>query len=296
MKSMPPPFIDFSLTYFHLHINTIFRITFNDFYTFNTVCPPDTPVSITTLENVLFMDVYNDIAFKIGEKLIVLVEHQSSINPNMALRLLMYIADTYKRIIKRKTLYSKYSVSIPWPEFYVLYNGTDPYPDNSIVKLSDLFEEPQYLGVPENFHPLLELEIKVININEGKNDTIVNRCKVLSDYSAFIAKVRFFLKETGDLKEAIEKAIIYAQNNDILKEFLETRSTEVINMLYTEWNWDDAKEVWCEEAREEGIELGLAEGRIEEKLSIASNLLAKGLTPEFVHEITGLSLEEIAKL
>ena len=248
--------------------------------------PPETPVSITTLENVLFMDVYNDIAFKIGERLIVLIEHQSSINPNMALRLLMYIADTYKRIIKNKTLYSSKSISIPWPEFYVLYNGTKPYPDNSIVKLSDLFERPQEL--PEKSHPLLELEIKVININEGKNEDIVKQCKVLADYSAFIAKVRFFLKETGDLKEAIEKAIIYAQNNDILKEFLETHSTEVINLLYTEWNWDDALAVAREEGHEDGVE--------EEKLTIAQNLLAEGSTPEFIQKITGLSLEEIAQL
>jgi len=37
-------------------------------------------------------------------------------------------------------------------------------------------------------------------------------------------------------------------------------------------------------------------GREEEKLTIARNLLAKGSTPEFVSEITGLSLDEIAKL
>ena len=72
--------------------------------------------------------------------------------------------------------------------------------------------------------------------------------------------------------------IMEYQKHDILKEFLETHSTEVINMLYTEWNWDDAKEVWCEEAREEGI----AQGRNEKALSIARNALAKGLTPEFI--------------
>ncbi|MCL2805570.1 MAG: hypothetical protein FWD26_06495, partial [Treponema sp.] len=43
--------------------------------------PPDTPVSITTLENVLYLDLYNDISFEINGKLVILVEHQSTINP-----------------------------------------------------------------------------------------------------------------------------------------------------------------------------------------------------------------------
>ena len=54
--------------------------------------PPDVPVTINTLEDVLFMDRVNDISFEIGGKLVVLIEHQSTINPNIALRLLMYIA------------------------------------------------------------------------------------------------------------------------------------------------------------------------------------------------------------
>jgi len=67
-------------------------------------------------------------------------------------------------------------------------------------------------------------------------------------------------------------------------------------MLITDWNLKDAKEVWKEEAREEGIEEGIEQGIEQEKLTIARNLLAKGSTPDFVSEITGLSIEEIAKL
>jgi len=62
-------------------------------------------------------------------------------------------------------------------------------------------------------------------------------------------------------------------------------------MLTTEWNWDTAKRVWQDEAREEGREEGEEKG----KLLIAKKLLAKGSTPEFVQEITGLSLEEIER-
>ena len=75
--------------------------------------PPETPVSINTLENVLYMDFNNDISFTIGKKLVVLVEHQSSINPNMALRLLLYFSRVLEKMIKYSTLYSKKPLSIP---------------------------------------------------------------------------------------------------------------------------------------------------------------------------------------
>jgi hypothetical protein len=257
--------------------------------------PPDVPVSINTLENVLYMDLYNDISFEIGGKLVVLIEHQSTINPNMALRLLMYIAEVYERMIKGRSIYSKKPVSIPWPEFYVLYNGASPFPDGDVLRLSDLFEKPQGLGLPEKAYPLLELEVKVININEGRNEAIVKRCKKLSEYSSFIAKVRAYWDELGNLEKAVKEGIKYCHKHGILKEYLEIHASEVLSMLYTEWNLEDALVVAREEGHEDGFEEGREEGLEEGKLAIARNLLAKGSTPEFVSEITGLSLDEISQ-
>jgi len=252
----------------------------------------DVPIFINTLEYALVKDIYNDISFIVGSKLVVLIEHQSTINPNMALRFLMYIAESYKQMVKSKNIYSEKKISIPYPEFYVLYDGIDPYPDKETLRLSDLFENPQELGLPEKAYPLLELEVQVLNINEGRNSEIVNRCKKLSEYSLFIAKVREYKEKYDDLLKAIKEALKYCMEHDILKEYLEKHETEVINMLYTEWNWDTALEV----RYEEGFEDGEDKGREEEKLTIARSALAKGSTAEFVSEITGLSLEEIAKL
>jgi predicted transposase/invertase (TIGR01784 family) len=254
--------------------------------------PPDVPVSINTLEDVLFKDLSNDISFEIDGKLVVLVEHQSTINENMALRFLMYIGRVYEKITKGKNIYARNPVKIPIPEFFVLYNGIDPCPDQEICRLSDSFEKLDSLGLMEKSALSLELVVKVININEGRNEAIAARCKKLAEYSAFVAKVRSFYKELGSLKKAIKKAVNYCQKHDILKEFLELHASEVLNMLYTEWNWDDALAV----SREEGREDGLEEGSFNEKLKIARNLLAKGSTFEFVHEITGLDLETIENL
>ena len=266
--------------------------------------PPDVPVSINTLENVIYMDFYNDISFEIGGKLIVLIEHQSTINPNMAMRLFMYIGRVLEKRIEGRSLYSGKSITVPWPEFYVLYNGKKPYPERQTLRLSDLFEKPQLLGLTENTKPLLELEVQVININEGQNEELVNRCRKLAEYTAFVAKANHYLKKIINREEAIKETVKYCLKYDILKEFLEIHASEVSNMLLEEWNLEDAKKVWWEEAREDGLEVGLAIGRqegrqvghAEAKHTIARNLLTEGSTPEFIHKITGLSLEEIAKL
>ena len=250
--------------------------------------PRDVQVSINTLENILYMDMYNDISFEIGGKLVVLIEHQSSINPNMALRLLFYIARVLEKTVIGRSLYSERSLLIPWPEFYVLYNGAKPYPDEKVIKLSDLFDRPHDLHLSGKLILLLELEVKVININEGRNKAIINRCRKLAEYSSFIARVRSFLEEGLGLEEAMKKAVKFCRKHDILKQFLETNASEVLDMLLAEWNLEDAKKVWYEDGQEDGRE--------EEKLQIARNALDKGSSPEFVHEITGLNMETILGL
>lgn len=275
--------------------DSVFSLLFNDPATLRELycalegvsLPPDVPVTINTLGNVLFMELINDISFEIGGKLVVLIEHQSTINPNMALRLLMYIARVYEKTVKGRSLYSGKRLSIPRPEFFVLYNGIAPYPDEEVLRLSDMFEKPEF-GFPKKDAPALELELRVININEGKNEKIAGRCKKLAEYSAFIAKMRTLEQELGDKGEAMKTAIKYCQEHDILKEFLEQHSAEVSNMLITEWNTEEAKEVWFEEGLEEGLEKG--------KQEIARNALANGLSPELIHTITGLDMEAIKNI
>jgi hypothetical protein len=259
--------------------------------------PPDVPITINTLEDVLFMDMINDIAFMIAGKLIILIEHQSTINPNMALRLLMYIARVYEKIIGDKNIYSSRLIPIPQPEFFVLYNGVPPYPDRETIRLSDAFEKAGVPWLSEKGKAVLELEVTVININQGRNEDIVRKSKTLAGYSAFVAKVREFEKETGDKAEVMKRVVRYCRDHDILKEFLEENGTEVMNMLLTEWNIEDAKKVWFEEGMEEGWEKGMEKG-IEKGMEkgmekVARNALAEGISIEFVNKITGLNEETL---
>jgi len=244
--------------------------------------PPDIPVSINTLEKVLLDDKFNDISFEIGGRLIVLIEHQSTINPNMALRMFQYISKIFEKTIKRITLYSEKLITIPYPEFFVLYNGKKPFPDEAIIKLSDAFEKPETMGLPEKMKPMLELEVKVININHGRNNVLQNRCSQLAEYSEFVAEVES-IKKQENKEEALLTAIKKCQKRGILKEFLEKHAAEVFNMMITEWNLEEAKEVWRDEAREEGIERGIEKGRAEDQKYILS-LIDQGLSAEEIKD------------
>jgi predicted transposase YdaD len=246
--------------------------------------PPDTPIDINTLSGVLYMDQINDLSFTIGNRLVVIMEHQSTINPNMPLRLLMYIAYIYEKIINRKLLYRSKLEKIPTPEFIVLYNGKESYPDRSTLRLSDAFKDAcDLLGVG-NPAPSLELIVQVYNINSGHNAGILKKSRTLGGYSAFVGKVREY-EQTFTLEEAMKEAAKYCMDNDILKTFLETHGSEVFNMLLTEWNTEEAKVVW----REEGFEDGLEKGREE----VARNAFAKGIPLELIHDITGLDEEAL---
>jgi predicted transposase/invertase (TIGR01784 family) len=200
----------------------------------------------------------------------------------------MYIGRVYEKIIADKKIYSSTKIPIPQPEFFVLYNGVKPFPDEKTIKLSELFESTEGLILSKKEFPALELEVKVININEGKNEEMAKRCRTLAQYSAFISKVRDYQKEGLTLNKAMNKAASYCREHDIMKKFLEEHAKEVMSMLTTEWNWDTAKEVWQEEAREEGFEEGI--------LTTARNALEEGLSVETVQKITGLSLETIEQL
>jgi hypothetical protein len=233
----------------------------------------------------------NDLAFLIGHRLVVLIEHQASINPNMAIRLLIYIARVYEKLIAGKNLYGKKKLFISRPEFIVLYNGTDPCPDEAVLTLSEAFEDLAALGLSVDSPPDLELKVKVYNINQGRNEAIVRRSEKLRGYSVLAAKAREYLGEiAGERKsrdlseversEALERAIRWRIAHDILKTFLETHGTEVANMLFDEWNLEDALVVEREEGREE----------------VARNALTRGLPIEIIQEITGLNRDVIQGL
>ncbi|MDR1537361.1 MAG: hypothetical protein LBU32_05080 [Clostridiales bacterium] len=254
--------------------------------------PAGTEIDINTLEGVLYLDQLNDISFTIGDKIVVIIEHQTTINNNMPLRSLIYISRVYEKIIDNKETYRQKLLKIPTPEFIVLYNGVAPYPDEKTLKLSDAFK-----SLPANSGtPLLELIVRVLNVNPGHNPDVLQKCGTLKEYTTFVAKVREFLEAGSKLDSAIAEAIKWCLENGVLHDYLKLHGSEVVNMLLTEFNLEDALSVRYEEGREEGIEEGREEGREEGTKNVAKEMLADGEPFEKIVRYTKLPLEEIHAL
>jgi len=257
--------------------------------------PPDAIVDINTLSDAIYMKRINDLSFTINDRIVVLIEHQSTINENVPVRLLMYIGRVYEKITEEKKLYQKKLVKIPTPEFIVLYNGKDEYPDHQELRLSHAFKDLFGFGLSKGIELPLELIVHVYNINHGRNPEILKRSETLNAYSIFIEKIKEF-NEKLELDEAVRSAIKYCIEHNILKDFLERHGSEVVNMLFYDISVEELGEVRYDEGYEDGHVKGCEEGCEEAKLAIARNALAEGYSTESVQKITGLSLEEIEKL
>lgn len=253
--------------------------------------PPDAVIKINTLSDALFMMQLNDLSFTINDKLVVLIEHQSTINENIPLRLLMYIGRVYEKIIGKGKKYDNKQMEIPSPEFIVLYNGREKFPEHKELRLSAAFSDISGIKKKKNAKLSLELIVNVYNINHEQNSAILKKCENLKNYSFFINKIKEYAKKK-DIDEAFINAVEYCIKHNVLKNFLEEHGSEVINMLFEEYTIEEIAEARAREAREDGLE----EGRLEEKIVIAKNMKEGGLSVENIKKFTGLSEEEIQKL
>ena len=280
----------------------------------------ETPVTINTLKNVFSLSLRNDISFTIGEKNIVLIEHQSTINPNMPIRLLLYIAALYEKIIPRTNLYTRKKLKIPWPEFYLFYNGIAPFPKKSLLKLSQSFEKGS-----GSTKPSLELLVNAYNINAGHNRKFLKKSRDLEEYARFVALVRerlAGLDNKDDREEEFRLAIKECIDHNILREFFEKYREEVMSSLlsitkeeFIKIRTDEAREEGRVEGRVEGRAEGRVEGRVEgraealkeakgeirleiqrEKLESARKMKDAGLPIGQIKIFTGLSSQVIKKL
>ena len=259
----------------------------------------DVVVVLKTLSDVFYRILKNDLAFLIANRLIIFMEHQSSLNPNMALRFLLYAASVYKGLVDQRALYAGKKLPIPRPEFFVLYNGEEILENERVLKLSDLFEY-----VPEHETIDLELSVKVININYGHNEELMSRSEHLRGYSIIVNKIRENMpsgklsseERKFALGKAIKKAIEYCVEHNILADFLKENAGEVINMLTTEFDINVAEKIWREEAMEEGLAKGMIKGMEKGKEKIAKNLLLLGMNVEQVAKVVELDIEKIKEL
>ncbi len=179
-------------------------------------------LEIKTLENAIYLNMKNDLSFLLHDRL-YLYEHQSTFNPNMPLRDLLYAADQLQEMVKEEDLYKSTQVRIPTPEFVTFYNGKQKQPERQLLKLSDAFEKRvERLS--------LELIVTMLNMNVGYNKELMKQCRTLRDYALYVEKIRTYSK-TMETDAAVERAVTECIRDGILKDFLLRQRAEAYPLL-----------------------------------------------------------------
>ena len=280
---------------------------------FNTNYDESAPIDIVSIKDVLFRTLKNDVAFVLGGRFVVLVEHQSSINENMPLRDLMYISTVLKRMIDTTRLYREKRLMIPRPSFVVLlYNGTKDFHAYRELRLSDSF-----LGEKQkDEEDALQLIVKVYNINTEKNSEILGRCETLRQYSRFVEIMRSYKEDSELTNDVIVEVLDKCKKEGILTEFLDKYGTEIVEMLFKELTREEDLEISRLDGYEEGFNsgeragfskgeragfskgerAGAERGAMQRQCEIAKNFKESGIPIDVIAKNTGLSEEEIAAL
>ena len=227
----------------------IFRQPENTRRLYLTLHPEDIDVTeadckLVTLEHILTNGMTNDLGFQVRDKLILLVEAQSKFSINIALRMLLYLAATYKEYVEehKLDLYGSKPVSIPRPELYMIYTGA-PRQLPEILRLSDMYDRPG--GA--------DLEIKVLRDTGAGNivDQYIRFCEISDEKR----------KQYGYTMKAVEETLRICCEENILMPFLASRQKEVQDIMVTLFNQERVTEIQednlVRDARQEGLEKGI---------------------------------------
>lgn len=251
-------------------------------------------LEIVTLKNAVYMNMKNDQAFLLDMQL-NLYEHQSTWNPNMPLRFLMYVAKEYQMLVRNQTLYASALVKVPTPHFVVFYNGETEQEAETILRLSHSFQQ-------KTDKPELELMVRVLNINLDKKQEVLEACQLLKEYMLLVNKIRRYTDEYKDINQAVEQAVTECIEENILADFLRKNRAEAIEMCIFEYDDKREKELIRKaeyaEGMKEGERIGREAGKKEEAERIFKiyQLFRANYTENQIKEKLGMNVEEVRKI
>ena len=214
-----------------------------------------------TITNVLLDQYYNDVGFQIGEKIVILVEQQSSWSINIVVRCLLYLAQTYQEYFEstKQNVYGSKKLELPRPEVYVIYTG------NRKTRPEYLYLSKEFFGGDDSV-----LDVKVKMIYDGKEGDIINQ------YVTFTKIYNEQVKLHGRTREAVLETIRICKDQNVLSEYLSGREKEVVDIMMTLFNEEYILKTYVESREKEAFEK------------------AKIGTAQRLHEM-GISLQDIAK-
>lgn len=196
-----------------------------------------------TLESVIMATLYNDVGFKVGNKIIMLAEQQSSWSENIIVRMFVYLAETYYDYFgdTKQSLYSSVKVKFPKPELYVIYTGEDNKNVPGTITLSDSF-----MGGDNSV-----IDIKVKVITDGKDGDIIQQ------YVRFTKIYNEQVKLNGRTAKAVYETIRICEGENVLTDYMKSREKEVSGIMLAFSDINKQFDLYIENekklAKEEGI-------------------------------------------
>ncbi len=206
--------------------NSVFLDLFQDkknlLKLYKTLHPEDTDATedtldIVTIDNVLTDNLYNDLGIMVGNnRLLLLLEAQSSWTVNILIRILLYLAQSYHEYFERtsQSLYKSKKVKMPKPELYVIYTGNKGRKPDTISLSQEFFDGAD-----------IDIEIKAKVIYESDKDNIIN------EYIVFCKVFNEQIKEHGMTKQAVTETIRICKDRNILKQYLSSKEVEVVTIM-----------------------------------------------------------------
>ena len=251
-------------------------------------------VEIITTDGGISLSVRNDASFIIGTDM-NFYEHQSTYNPNMPMRSLIYCTDAIDRRIKEKNenLYGHKQIKIPTPRFVVFYNGREKRPAVERMYLSSA-----YMGEKKN--PDLELACTVYNLNAPENKELLEKSEVLYGYTFFVNRVNANKENGMELEQAIDEAIDACTRENILKDFFGTYKNEVRRIMALDFTFERQIELtrmeYYQDGFSEGETHGEKNGQLQTLISLTVRKLRKGKSVEQIADELEADIATIAPI
>ena len=248
---------------------------------YQAIHPEDTDVTESDIGNVTIKNIftdqeYNDLGMTVREKILLMLEAQSSWTKNIIIRIFLYLAHIWNEYIEntKQNRYGSKKLIVPRPELYVIYTG-------------DRKTRPEWIRLSEEFFEgnkeFLEVNVKVL-YGEGKGD-------IISQYVDFTKVYNEQVKLHGKIREAVLETIRICKDRNVLKEYLSGREKEVISIMMGLFDQEKAIEQFGNEKKEEGRR----EGKLEEKMETAINMKAEGLPEDMIARVLDVNLSIVKK-
>ena len=240
-------------------------------------------IQFNTIEDAVYMSMKNDVSFIILDEM-NLWEHQSSFNPNMPMRFLTYGTQLYEKYTATSGYYkfSRKLQRLPKPHCICFYNGTKEQPEQQVLKLSDAFG-----GEGD-----IEVKVKMLNVNYGKNRALMETCQPLREYAWLVDRVREHQRVMQNLEAAVDASIDEMPDSFVIRTLIEAHRAGVKKMFLTEYDEEKMKEQERKEAFADGVDAGVAEANER----VAADMLKKKYPLDAIKDISRLSEAHIRKL